>query len=174
MLKLIALVIVVVIAAILIYAATLPDEFHVERSASIQAAPEKIFPLINDLHQWEAWTPYNKDPNMKKTYSGAANGVGASYAWDGNGQVGQGSVTITESVPVNRIVITLDIVKPFPGQNKVVFTLIQNGSATRVTWAMAGKSPYFAKIFGLIFNMEKMVTGDFDIGLANLKKLAEK
>lgn len=162
------------IAVVLILAATRPDTFSVERSASIKAAPEKIFPLINDFHQWDAWTPYNKDREMKKSYSGAASGVGASSAWEGNREVGQGSITISESVPPTKIVMDLQMVKPFNCRNRVEFTLTPTADATTVRWAMSGASNYFSKLMGLFINMDKMVGKDFETGLAGLKSLAEK
>ncbi|NVN99920.1 MAG: SRPBCC family protein [Geobacteraceae bacterium] len=164
----------VLIAVILVFAAFRPDTFSVERSATIKAAPEKIFPLINDFHQWDAWTPYNKDREMKKTYSGAASGVGASSAWMGNREVGEGSITITESVPPTRIAMDLQMLKPFNCRNRVEFTLIPIGDATTVRWAMSGKSNFVSKLMGLFFNMDKMVGQDFETGLAGLKRLAEK
>jgi len=164
----------VLIAVVLIIAATRPDTFSVERSTSIKADPDKIFPLINDFHQWDAWTPYNEDREMKKTYSGAVSGVGASSAWEGNREVGEGSITIIESVPPTRIVMDLQMVKPFNCRNRVVFTLTPTIDATTVKWAMNGKSSYFSKLMGLFINMDRMVGKDFETGLAGLKRVAEK
>lgn len=164
----------ILIAVVLIFAATRPNTFSVERSASIKAAPEKIFPLINDFHQWDAWTPYNKDREMKKTYSGAASGVGAISAWDGNREVGQGSIQITESVPPTKIVMDLQMFKPFNCRNRVEFTLTPTVDSTTVRWAMTGTSNFVSKLMGLFINMDKMVGNDFETGLAGLKRLAEK
>src|SRR5437764_12159953 len=109
---------VLVIAAILIYAATKPDTFTVQRQTSIKAPPERIFALVNDLHGWGAWSPYEKkDPDMKRTFGGAALGKGAIYQWDGNKNVGSGSMEIIESAPPSKIVIKLDFLKPFEGHN---------------------------------------------------------
>jgi hypothetical protein len=175
MLKLIALVIIVAIAAILIYAATKPDGLHVERSVSIKAAPDKIFALVNDFHNWNDWTPYNrKDPAMKKTFSGAPSGVGAIYAWEGNNQAGQGSISITDAVPHTKIAFNLDMLKPFEGHNKVTFSFKANGDSTRITWAMDAKSAYIAKVMSVFMDMDKMIGSDFEFGLAKLKTLAEK
>jgi carbon monoxide dehydrogenase subunit G len=174
MFKKIAIAVVILIAAILVFAATRPDVFSVERSTSIKAAPEKIFPLINDFQQWDAWTPYNKDREMKKTYSGAASGVGASSAWVGNREVGQGSITISESVPPTKIVMDLQMVKPFNCRNRVEFTLTPTVDATTVRWSMSGNSNYFSKLMGLFINMDRMVGKDFETGLAGLKRFAEK
>jgi uncharacterized protein YndB with AHSA1/START domain len=174
MLKKISIAVVVLIAAILVFAATRPDTFRVERSTSIKAAPEKIFPLINDFHQWDTWTPYNKDPAMKKSFNGPVSGVGAISAWDGNSDVGQGSIQITESVPPARIVMDLNLIKPFKGSNRVEFTLEPKGHATNVTWAMNGTNAYLCKLMGIFISMDNMVGKDFAAGLASLKSVAEK
>ncbi len=174
MIKAIFIIITLAIAVLLIYAATLPDTFHVARSMKMRASPERIFSNINNFHKWEAWTPYNRDPHMKTNYSGPDAGVGANYAWKGDSKVGEGSVTITESDPSNKIVISLDMIKPFRATNKVTFTLLPIGPETQVTWALEGKSPYFAKVIGLIFDCEKMTTDDFELGLSSLKNVVEK
>lgn len=162
------------IAVVLVFAAFRPDTFSVERSATIKAAPEKIFPLINDFHQWDAWTPYNKDPGMKKTYSGAASGAGAVFAWEGNREVGQGSITITESISPTRIVMDLQMIKPFNCRNHVEYSLTPTGDGTTVRWLMSGPSNFVSKLMGLLINMDKMVGKDFETGLAGLKSAAEK
>ncbi len=175
MIKIIAIAIVVLIAAFLIYAATKPDTFRVQRAASIKAPPEKIFALINDFHSWGSWSPYEKkDPAMKRTHSGAANGKGAVYAWDGNKEIGKGSMEITESSPPSRVAIKLDFVKPFEAHNIVELTLEPKGDSTNVTWAMHGPNTYFAKVMSIFFSMDRMVGKDFETGLANLKTVSEK
>ena len=175
MLKTIALVVVVLVAGILIFAATKPDTFRVERSAVINAPPEKIFPLINDFKRWDAWSPWEKkDPAMKRTYGPVTSGKGAHYAWEGNSDVGQGSMDITESVPPSRVALKLDFLKPFEGHNVVEFKLVPNGSATDVTWSMSGPAPFMSKVMQVFINMDTMVGKDFEAGLANLKAAAEK
>jgi hypothetical protein len=174
MLVLIIAVIVVIIAAILIYASTRPDTLHVERSISIMASPEKVFPFINDFRQWDAWTPFNKDPAMKKTYSGNASGKGAAYAWEGNKEVGQGEIAITESSPPARIVFDLHMMKPFEGRNVATFTFNASGDSTKVTWSLDDKPKLIAKVIGLFCNLDQMIGKDFEVGLARLKAIAEK
>ena len=170
----ILLVLVVLIVAVLIFAATRPNSLHVERAATINAPAEKIFPLINDFHSWTSWSPYEKkDPAMKRTYSAAPAGKGAIYEWDGNGDVGQGRMEILESSP-SRIAIKLDFIKPFEGHNVATFTMTPAGSATAVTWAMDGPTPFLGKLIGVFMNMDKMIGTDFADGLANLKAVAEK
>lgn len=175
MFKTITIIIAILIAAILIYAATRPDNFRIERSTSIKAPPEKIFPIINDFHQWEAWSPWEKiDPEIKRTYSGTTNGKGAVYEWRGNKDIGQGRMEIIESSPPSRIVLKLDFITPFEAHNSVDFTLVTQGDTTVVTQAMYGSSPYISKLMGLFFSMEKMVGQKYEEGLANLKAFAEK
>ena len=175
MFKIIAIVVVVLVAALLIYAATKPDTFRVQRATRINAPPEKIFPLLNDFHSYGSWSPYEKlDPAMKRTYSGAANGKGAVYEWESSGKAGVGRMEITESSPPSRVTINLDFVKPFKAHNIAEFTLEAQGDSTNVTWAMHGPTPYMAKVIHVFFSMDSMVGKQFEAGLANLKAIAEK
>lgn len=174
MLKIIALAVVVLLAIVLIYAATKPDLFHVERTIDIKAPPEKVFGLISDFRQWEAWTPYNKDPAMKKTYSANTIGKGAHYAWEGNKEVGQGEITITDATPSREIEMELHMIKPFEGRNHVVFSIEAAGGFTKVTWALEDQHTYFLKLLSMFISMDKMIGKDFEAGLAKLKTLAEK
>ena len=175
MIRNIAIALAALIAAVLIFAATRPDSFRLERSIAIKAPPEKIFALLNDFHQWEAWSPWERlDPALKRTYSGASSGRGAVYAWSGNKEVGAGRMEIVEPQPSTRLLVKLDFSAPFEAHNMVEFTLERQGEATRVTQAMFGPSPYVSKLMGLVFSMDKMVGGKFEEGLANLKGLAEK
>ncbi|MGB7815824.1 MAG: SRPBCC family protein [Methylotenera sp.] len=174
MLKTIAIIIAVMIAAILIYASTLPDTFRIERSINIKAPPEKITPLINNFHNMQTWSAWEKiDPAMKRTYSGADSGVGAQYAWEGNKDIGSGSMEITESTPT-KVAMKLDFTAPFEAHNMVEFTLTPSNVGTTVNHAMFGPSPYISKIMCLFFSMEKMVGPKFEEGLAALKASAEK
>ncbi len=174
MLKIIAIVVVVLVAVLLIYAATKPDTFRVQRATRINAPPEKIFPLLNDFHSYGSWSPYEKlDPAMKRTYSGAANGKGAVYEWESSGKAGVGRMEITESSPPSRVTINLDFVKPFKAHNIVELTLDAQDGSTNVTWAMHGPLPYIAKVIHLFINMDSTVGKDFETGLANLKTVAE-
>jgi len=173
MLKTIAIIVVVLIAAILGYAMTMPDSFRVQRTTSIKAPPEKIFSIINDFHRWGSWSPWDKmDPEMKRTYSGAASGKGAAYAWQGNSKVGEGRMEIADTSP-SKVTIKLDFMKPFEAHNTVEFTLEPKGDSTNVTWAMYGPSEFITKVMGVFVSMDKMVGKDFETGLANLKALAE-
>lgn len=174
MFKKTAIVIAVVIAAVLVYAAFQPDSFRVERSASIKAAPEKIHPLIDDLHSMQTWSAWEKvDPGMKRAHSGAARGVGAVYAWEGNNEIGQGRMEITGSSP-SLITLRMDFIKPFAAQNTLEFTLKPEGDATRVTQAIHGPMPYLSKLFGIFCSMDQMIGGKFEESLAGLKAIAEK
>ena len=175
MFKAIAIVVVILIAALLIYAATKPDTFRVQRSASIQAPPEKIFPLVNDLHNHAAWSPWEKkDPAMKRTHSGAASGKGAVYEWDGNKEIGKGRMEITESSPPSKVVMAMHFIEPFEAHNTAELTLEPKGDSTYVTWAIYGPQPYLAKLMHLFFNMDSMIGKEFEAGLSSLKAITEQ
>lgn len=175
MLKTIAIVVVVLIAGVLVFAATRPDAFRVERSVSIKAPPEKIYPYFDDFNRWAVWSPWEKlDPAMKRTFSGAPAGKGAVYAWQGNSKVGEGRMEILESSPSKKLLIKLDFIKPFEGHNTAEYTLTPSGDTTQVTWAMYGPSTYVTKLMGVFVSMDSMIGKDFETGLANLKAAAEK
>lgn len=174
MFKSILIAVAALIAAVLIYAATRPDSFRVQRTVSIGAPPEKIFPLINDLRSMQDWSAWEKvDPGMKRTHSGAAQGIGAIYAWEGNREIGQGRMEITESSPPTHVVIRMDFIKPFPARNTLEFTLQATDGSTLVTQAIYGPSPYLSKLMGLVFDMDKMIGEKFEASLAALKSAAE-
>jgi hypothetical protein len=171
----IAAVLAIAIAAILIVAAGKPNTFSVERAISVKAPPEKIFPLINDFHQWVSWSPYeNKDPAMKRSYSGAECGKGAVYGWEGNSNVGAGRMEILEMSAPSKILIKLDFFKPFEGHNTAEFTMLPQGDATNLNWVMRGPAPFISKLMQVFMNLDHMIGKDFEVGLANLKKLTEK
>lgn len=175
MLRITGIIVAVFIAGVLVMAATRPDTFRVQRATTISAPPEKIFPLINDLKQWSVWSPWEKkDPAMKRTFSVATSGKGAAYAWEGNRDVGKGSMEITESLPSSKVVLRLDFEKPFETHNIVTFTITPRDGPASVTWEMEGPVPYFAKIIHVFLDMDRMVGTDFDAGLASLKAAAEK
>ena len=175
MLKTIAIVVAVLIAGVLILAAMKPDTLSVQRSTTIEASPEKEFALINDFKTWSAWSPWEKkDPAMKRTFSAIPPGKGAHYASEGNKAVGQGSMTLTESVPPSKIANNLDFIKPFEGRNVVEFDLAAHGDTTSVDWRMHGSANFMSKNMQGFINMDSMVGTDFEAGLANLKAVAEK
>ena len=170
-----AIVVCGAVAIVLVLASGKPDSFQVVRSISIKAPPEKIYPLIDDLKGWTAWSPYeNKDPDMKRSFGPVTAGKGAHYAWEGDKNVGKGSMEIVEVVQPSKVVIKLDFDEPFPAHNMVDFTLAPQGDATLVSWNMHGPVPFVAKIFHVLFDMDKMVGQDFEVGLHNLKGLAER
>src|ERR1700712_3114290 len=174
-LAIIAVILAIAIAVILILAATKPDTIRVQRATSIKAPADKIFPLINDFHQWGTWSPYeNKDPGMKRIYSGAESGKGAVYAWDGNNNVGSGRMEILDTAVPSKIVIKLDFFKPFEGHNTAEFTMLPQGDATNLTWVMHGPARFMSKVMQVFMNLDNMIGRDFETGLANLKKLTEK
>ena len=171
----VAIAVFVFVVVVLILASGKPDTFRVQRQVAIKAPPEKIFPLLNDYRNWGAWSPYeNKDPTMKRSYSGPASGKGAVYAWEGDGAVGVGRMEITESSPPSQVQIKLDFSKPFEAHNRVAFTIRPQGDASTVTWDMQGPAPLISRVMQVFFSMDKMVGQDFEAGLANLKTAAEK
>lgn len=173
--SIIALVLILAVVILLVIASQKPDTLHVQRVLLIKAPPEKIFPHMNDLNAWRAWSPYEKkDPDMKRTLSGAPAGKGAVYEWDGNKNVGAGRMEITESTAPSKILIKLDFLKPFEGHNVATFTLVPKGDMTEVSWAMDGPAPMITKVMSTIMNLDKMIGDDFAVGLQNLKTLAEK
>lgn len=175
MLKLVLASIALLVAAVLVYAATRPDSFRVQRTITINAPAERIFPHINDFHAWEAWSPWEGiDPQLKRSYSGATSGKGAVYAWQGNRDIGQGRMEILESNAPQTLKIDIQFIVPFEARNTIEFTLQPQGEQTVVTQAMYGPSPYIAKLMGLFFSMDKMVGEKYEQGLASLKTLAEK
>src|SRR6267154_2100152 len=171
----VAVVLALAIAVVLILASRKPDLFRVHLVTIVKAPPEKIFSLINDFHQWGTWSPYEtKDPAMKRSYSGTASGKGAVYAWQGNKNVGSGRMEILDASVPSKIVIKLDFFAPFEGHNTAEFTMLPQGDVTNVTWLMHGPVPFMAKIMHVLMNIDRMVGKDFEIGLANLKRLTEK
>jgi uncharacterized protein YndB with AHSA1/START domain len=165
----------VVLVSLLGYVAMLPNAFHVERSARIDAPPERVYALIDDFPAWAGWSPWEKlDPELRRVYSGAPSGVGAEYAWQGNEQVGAGRMRIVEAIPPSKLVIALDFLEPFEASNTAVFTLEPDGGATRVTWAMDGDHTFFSKLIGLVVDTDSLVGADFEKGLADLEALAEQ
>ena len=174
MIKKILIAIGVIVVVFLLVVALQPAEFRVVRSASMSAPPPVVFAQVNDFHKWEAWSPWEKlDPALKRTYEGPSEGTGAIYRWVGNNQVGQGSMTITESRPSDLIRIKLEFLKPFASTADTEFTFKPEGNQTAVTWSMAGKNNFLAKAMCLFMNMDKMVGGQFEQGLAQMKSLVE-
>ena len=177
MLKILLIIFIVLVLAILAivgYAATRPDLFELQRSTSIKAPPEKIYPLIANFQNFILWSPFERDPEMKRTFSGPDEGVGAVYAFEGNSNVGAGRIEITGATPPNQLVMQLDFLRPMKATNTVTFTLVPKGDSTEVTWAMSGKNSLMAKIMHVFMNMDKMVGGSFEQGLADLKTRAEQ
>ncbi|MEO8451702.1 MAG: SRPBCC family protein [Gemmatimonadota bacterium] len=170
----IVIVVLALIAALLLFAATRPDSFRLVRSATIKAPADKVFPLIADFHRWTAWSPWeNRDPDLKRTYSGAESGKGAVYEWEGK-KTGTGRMEITDTLAPSKVIIKLDFFSPFEAHNTTEFTTEGRGDSTTVTWAMSGRNNYTMKLVSIFMNMDKVVGKDFETGLANMKAVAEK
>ena len=161
------------VAIVLALAASKPDHFRVERSTVIGAPPDRVFALLNNFQAWRRWSPWEgRDPDMQRTQSGPAEGVGAVYGWEGNKEVGKGRMEIRAATPPSRLEIQLDFLAPFEAHNTTEFTLQPDGTGTRVTWAMFGPSPFMSKLMMVFMSMDKMVGKDFEQGLANLTREA--
>ena len=174
MLKIVLIALVAIVVVFVVAVAMQPSEFRVTRTASISAPAPAVFAQVNDFHKWEAWSPYAKlDPAMKKAYEGAPAGTGAIYTWAGNSEVGEGRTTIVESRPNELIRITLEMFRPFAGTNAVEFTFRPEGNQTAVTWSLAGRNNFISKAVSLFMNMDKMIGGQFEKGLAQLKSVVE-
>ena len=168
------LVITLAIVAVLSIAATRPPTYHVERSQSMGATPEVVFAVVNDLHRFREWSPWQKlDPAMKVTFEGPSSGVGASYSWVGNDQVGEGRMTTTDATPPGSLTQKLEFLKPFKSECMVHFTIAPENDGSRVTWAIDGNNNYVSKVMCLFVSMDSMMGKDFVSGLANLKQVAE-
>jgi hypothetical protein len=173
--KIVLITVVAAVLALLAYAGTRPDTFSVQRSVRVAAPAEKLYPLINDLHAFNRWNPFNKkDPGIKGSYEGPASGPGASYSFKGDSNVGKGRIEVTGGSAPQQVLMRLTMQEPMAGRNEIEFKLVPQGATTEVTWAMHGPSPYIAKLVGVVFNMDKMIGTDFEAGLASLKALAEQ
>ena len=163
-----------VIVIFLLVAALQPAAFRIVRSALISAPPAVVFARVDNLHTWQEFSPWAKlDPAVQNTYEGPDAGLGASFAWNGNAKVGQGRMTITASQPHERIEIRLDFQRPFKNTNIAEFLFQSEGGQTKVIWSMSGEKNLIMKAFGLVMNMDKLIGGEFEQGLASLKALAE-
>jgi uncharacterized protein YndB with AHSA1/START domain len=166
--------IAVAIILLLLVIATRPSVFHVERSIAIDRPPANAFALVNDFHAWASWSPFERlDPQMKKTFEGAAAGAGAIYTWSGNDKAGQGRMTIQKSDEPSLISIQLQFLKPWNATNIATFTFVPEANGTKVTWAMDGQKNFALKAFSLFMNMDRMLGSDFERGLAAMKTAAE-
>jgi hypothetical protein len=169
---LLALAFIVILLAVVVVGQ--PTEFGVSRRTKINAPAGQVYPHVNELRNWEEWSPWAKlDPNCKMTYDGPPAGVGASFAWAGSNKVGAGRNTITQSVPDQLVRLKLEFLKPIVATNTAEFSFQSDGSQTIVTWTMLGKNSFGGKVFGLLMNCEKMCGNQFEKGLANMKSVVE-
>jgi hypothetical protein len=177
MLEIILIVLIVLAVIVVVFVAIVamqPADFRITRSATMSAPAADAFAQVNDFHNWDAWSPWAKlDPTMKQTYEGAPAGTGALYSWSGNGKVGEGRMALSESHPNDLIRITVEFMRPFKATNTAEFTFKPEGNQTVVTWSMAGRNSFVFKAFGLFMNMDKMLGGEFEKGLASMKSVVE-
>lgn len=174
-LRSILLIVATLVAVVLVLAVTKPETYRIERSLTINAAPEKIFALINDFHNWSRWEPQDRqDSTLKREYFGAENGIGAVTEWNSSGPGGKGRAAITDSVPFQEISVKVDFVKPFEAHNFNEFVFQPDGPSTKVTWSMRGTNRYFMKVMSVFLNMDRMMGKHFEDGLNDLKTVAEE
>jgi hypothetical protein len=163
-----------VVVVFLVVVATRPGEFRIARSTRIAAPASAVFAQVNDFHNWQAWNPWGKiDPGMKQAYAGAPAGTGAVYTWQGNHEVGEGRMTIVESRPGELVRVALEFHKPFRATNTAEFTFVPRGEETVVTWSMAGQNNFVAKTVHMFVDMDRMIGGNFEKGLADMKSAVE-
>ena len=173
MIKIIVPIAALGIALVLAFAAAKPDTFRVERTATINAPADRLYPLISDLHQFNTWNPFEKgDPAAKGEYRGPGAGPGAAYDFHG-GKSGKGSLSIVDAAPPSSVTMKLDMQEPMEGHSVVEFTIAPRGASTEVTWARHGPSPFISKLIGVFLNMDRMIGSQFEAGLASLKAKAE-
>ncbi len=174
MIKKLFILVLLLIAGFLIAASLQPAEFRTERSLVIAAPPAVVFDQINDFHKWDKWSPWAKmDPKANNTFGGPDTGVGSTFAWDGNSEVGAGKMTVTDYKPGELLRLHMEFIKPFTGSSTAEFTFKPEGQGTKATWAMYGPNNFIGKMMSLVFNCDKMVGGKFEEGLAAIKTLAE-
>jgi uncharacterized protein YndB with AHSA1/START domain len=174
MLKKILIGLVVLVTAFAVVVALQPAEFRVSRTATIAAPAADVFGHVNDLRKWDAWSPWAKlDPAAKVGFEGPEAGKGAVFTWSGNGHVGEGRMTVAESRPGELVALNVDFTKPFEGRSTSEFAFKPEGGGTAVTWTMGGHHDFIGKAMCLIFNGRKMMGGEMEKGLANLKAVVE-
>jgi hypothetical protein len=162
------------VAIFLVVVALQPADFRVERTGLIDAPAAIVFDEVNDFHRWQAWSPWAKlDPKAKNDFSGQAKGKGAKFSWSGNAQVGEGSMTILESQPNELVKIELHFERPFRDTSTAQFAFKPQDGKIAVTWSMFGHKNFIAKGMCMFMNMDKMLGGEFEKGLVQMKAAAE-
>ena len=175
MIKKLFLILLAVLIGLTLYISSKPNQFKITRSITINAPAEAVFKNVNDLHNWDAWSPWAKlDPHATNAFEGSALGEGAIMRWAGNDEVGVGSMTITESHPSDTIRFKLEFLKPFAATNTAEFLFTQKGNQTEVSWSMMGANNFIAKAVSVFLDCDKMVGGQFEKGLQQLKTVSEK
>ncbi len=168
------LLIVAALGGVIALASLKPNNFSVSRSAVIDAPAEAVFAKLVDFHAWKDWSPWARlDPGATQSFDGPESGVGSSFAWSGNRKVGAGKMTILECVKDELLRIRLEFERPMRATNAASFELKPEEGATRLIWTMKGKNEFQAKLFSLFVNCDRLIGGDFERGLANLKALVE-
>lgn len=167
--------VLVVVAMMLLFAATKPSTFHIEKSVTVQAPPEKVYALIADFHNWPQWAPQDReDPTMQRMYRGGASGPGAVSEWTSKGSAGAGQMTITAATASSKVDVVVDWKRPFKVRNAHRFTLTPAGSGTQLTWSAEGTNIYMMKVMEVFVGVNGLIGRHFEAGLGNLKKISEQ
>jgi Polyketide cyclase / dehydrase and lipid transport len=170
----VAVLLAVLLAILFIVVSRRPGEFRIERSATMAAPPDRVFAQVNDLHNWQAWSPWAKlDPSATETHEGAASGAGAIMSWNGNKKVGAGRMTIVDSKPHEFVRLKLEFFRPMRATNTAEFTFRPANGGTAVHWSMTGVNGFMGKAFCMIVNMDKMIGADFEKGLSGIRSIVE-
>lgn len=175
MIKNLVLAAAAAVVAVIAIAAWRPDTYHLVRSIQIERTPEAIYPLIADLRRHVEWSPWEqRDPDIRRGYSGSASGVGAVYAWNGNDEVGQGRMEVIEAQPPTRLRILLDVLRPVQSRNTSLFDLVPEADGTRLTWTMEGPNPFLSRLMQVFVSLDRLVGSEVDLSLSRLKQAAER
>lgn len=174
MLRIALIVVAALFAVVLGLAAMQPDQFRVERTIAIKAPPEKILAVLDDFKRWQEWSPWEGlDPAMQRQYSVVSKGVGATYTWTGNSDVGSGRMEIVK-LTEKQMLIALTFMEPMEAHHMAEFKLATRDDVTEVTWAMYGGNSWPCRIMQVFVSMDSMVGKDFENGLARLKSVSER
>jgi uncharacterized protein YndB with AHSA1/START domain len=174
MLKKILISFAIATVGICLYAAFKPSTMMVSRELLINATPETIFPLINHSKRTNEWMPWvEMDKELVMNYSGPEEGVGSIASWDSKGQMGTGKAEIVASFANQSVQTQLTYTKPMNMSQLAEITLTPSGTGTVVRWSVTGENSFLCRLMTTFMNMDKMVGGQFEQGLAKLKTLAE-
>ena len=168
-LKLIGLL-AIVIVSIAGVGLSIESEVHVDRVITIEAKPKKIMKHLIDFRKFNTWSPWTAyDSNCKYSYSEKQSKVGATYNWEGNEEVGVGSMEILE-ISRTKVVMDLIYTAPWHSESVVYYVLGNSDNGTVVNWGYDGKMSLLSTIF---IDMDAVLGADYEKGLRSLKEMVE-